>query len=148
MPNNAQMCIRDRETTLPLKSIASLCQFILDSDISRTLYHNNFISCEDEDSCINPEDRSEILDRQFNNSQNINLVEHVSYIAAIKTAGIEFNKNYAETKNLMDGQRGNGYGAEYGNNTFDRLTGKEVEMCIRDSSKSEESNSRSSSPLP
>lgn len=114
------------ETTLPLKSIASLCQFILDSDISRTLYHNNFISCEDEDSCINPEDRSEILDRQFNNSQNINLVEHVSYIAAIKTAGIEFNKNYAETKNLMDGQRGNGYGAEYGNNTFDRLTGKEV----------------------
>lgn len=53
-------------------------------------------------------------------------MEHVSYIAAIKTAGIEFNKNYAETKNLMDGQRGNGYGAEYGNNTFDRLTGKEV----------------------
>ena len=53
-------------------------------------------------------------------------MEHVSSIAAIKTADIGFNKNYAETKNLMDGQRGHGYGAEYGNNTFDRLMGKKV----------------------
>ena len=118
--------ISKEETTLSLKSIASLCQFILDSDISRTLYHNNFISCENKDLHINPEDNSEILDREFNNSQNINLVKHVSSIAAIKTVDIEFNKNYAETKNLMDGQRGHGYGAEYGNNTFDRLMGKKV----------------------
>ena len=76
------------ETTLPLKSIASLCQFILDSDISRTLYHNNFISYENKDLHINPEDNSEILD--------------------------------------IDGDSGHGYGAEYGNNTFDRLMGKEV----------------------
>lgn len=114
------------ETTLPLKSIASLCQFILDSDISRTLYHNNFIFCEDEELDIIPEDSSEILDIKFNNSQNINLVENVSSVAAIKAADVKFNVLYTETKNLMDGDRGNGYGAEYGNNTFDRLMGKEV----------------------
>ncbi len=54
----------------------------------------------------------------------------------IKAAGVQavapkFTAFFGEVKNLMNGSRGHGYAAEYGNNTADRVLGRNVESAAQ-----------------
>ncbi len=54
----------------------------------------------------------------------------------VKNAGIgairpKFSAFFDEVKNLMNGSRGNGYAAEYANNTVDRVKGRSVESAAQ-----------------
>lgn len=48
-------------------------------------------------------------------------------IAGVQASQQQFNAFYAENKNYMNGSRGHGYAAEYGNNAVDRFLLKRVE---------------------
>ncbi len=58
-------------------------------------------------------------------------IKYINSVASTKTASYQFEKIYGETKNYMNGSAGNGYAAEYGNNTIDRMLGKEVESTAQ-----------------
>lgn len=51
--------------------------------------------------------------------------------AGVQAAKPRFDAFLSEQKNLMNGARGHGYAAEYGNNTIDRLRGREVENAAQ-----------------
>lgn len=63
-------------------------------------------------------------------------VSDISKVAEIGGLGAGLTKNAHiyndEVKNLMNGARGGGYAAEYGNNAIDRLTGNKVENLAQD----------------
>ena len=112
------------ETTLQLSTIKQFFESILSTTLPSVLYHNAIKSVDaalDED--ISAEEK---LDKKFNEAQNINLGEKATEMGTILGSNVNFNASYNENKNLMDGARGHGYAAEYGNNTMDRLAGREV----------------------
>lgn len=51
--------------------------------------------------------------------------------AGVQAAQPQFNAMYAENKNYMNGSRGHGYAAEYGNNAVDRFLFKNVENAAQ-----------------
>lgn len=51
--------------------------------------------------------------------------------AAAQAVQPQFNAFYAENKNYMNGSRGHGYAAEYGNNAVDRFFAREVENAAQ-----------------
>lgn len=51
--------------------------------------------------------------------------------AGVQAASPQFNAYYAENKNYMNGAKGHGYAAEYGNNAVDRFLFREVENAAQ-----------------
>lgn len=56
---------------------------------------------------------------------------HAEEAAGVQAVQPKFAAFFGEVKNLMNGARGHGYAAEYGNNAFDRLHGREVESAAQ-----------------
>lgn len=116
--------IRNEDSPLQLCTIKNFCGKILETTLPAILYHNAIKTFQDDNL---PESSDEgKLDRKFAESQNISLAEKSAEIAGVMGSNVNFNNIYNENKNLMDGARGHGYAAEYGNITMDRLAGKDV----------------------
>ncbi|MDD6715432.1 MAG: hypothetical protein PUF49_03530 [Firmicutes bacterium] len=56
---------------------------------------------------------------------------HAEQAAGVQAVQPKFAAFFGEVKNLMNGARGHGYAAEYGNNTFDRMHGRQVESAAQ-----------------
>lgn len=74
---------------------------------------------------------NEIYDDSISKEEayRVNGKEHAKTIysnAGLAGSAAERQKIYNENKGFMDGDRGHGYAAEYGNNVFDKLAGKKV----------------------
>ena len=71
--------------------------------------------------------------RNFDTKQHVTDITKAAEIGGIG-AGLAQNAHIYndEVKYLMNGARGGGYAAEYGNNAIDRLTGKKVENLAQD----------------
>ena len=72
-------------------------------------------------------------DEAFSTQQKITDISKAAEIGGLG-AGLSQNAHIYndEVKNYMNGARGGGYAAEYGNNAIDRLTGKKVENLAQD----------------
>ena len=72
-------------------------------------------------------------DEVFSTKQKITDISKVAEIGGVG-AGLSQNAHIYndEVKNYMNGARGGGYAAEYGNNAVDRLMGKKVETLAQD----------------
>lgn len=72
-------------------------------------------------------------DKNFASKQKIANISKAAEIGGVGTGLAQNGHIYNnEVKNLMNGARGGGYAAEYGNNAVDRLTGKKVENLAQD----------------
>lgn len=111
--------VSDKNTTISLESIYNIIKKIIDNGISKILYDKNI----EFDEYISPD---KMVDDIYEKEKNIFEAKKISDIAGISGANVNFNESYAETKGFMNGERGHGYAAEYGNNTFDRLMQKDV----------------------
>ena len=71
--------------------------------------------------------------RNFDTKQRVSDISKAAEIGGLG-AGLAQNAHIYndEVKNLMNGARGGGYAAEYGNNAIDRLTGNKVENLAQD----------------
>lgn len=109
---------------------------VVNKEIGFAYYKGNVLESVD--------DIQNTIDRVFGNNQNAlnyyrktfkkteNAINQTGINVGIGTAGIQssqpqFNAFYAENKNYMNGSRGHGYAAEYGNNAVDRFLLKHVE---------------------
>lgn len=88
------------------------------------------VATELEELLREPEKRAatEAAQQQFDMQRNLSDIGKAAEMGGIG-AGLEASENIRtnEIKNYMDGARGGGYAAEYGNNAIDRLLGNEVE---------------------
>lgn len=71
--------------------------------------------------------------KNFDTKQRVSDISKAAEIGGLG-AGLANNAHIYndEVKNLMNGARGGGYAAEYGNNAIDRLTGNKVENLAQD----------------
>lgn len=71
--------------------------------------------------------------KNFDTKQRVSDISKAAEIGGLG-AGLAQNAHIYndEVKNLMNGARGGGYAAEYGNNAIDRLTGNKVENLAQD----------------
>ena len=71
--------------------------------------------------------------KDFDTKQRVSDISKAAEIGGLG-AGLAQNAHIYndEVKNLMNGARGGGYAAEYGNNAIDRLTGNKVENLAQD----------------
>lgn len=108
------------ETTLPLKDVANTLSNIQSSVIPHVLFENKVVSQEEVEETANK------AEEELKRNINLKDVEkNMSNIGAMAGAG-ERNKVFQEMGHDMNMRQGHGYGAEYGNKTIDRLTGKKV----------------------
>lgn len=56
---------------------------------------------------------------------------HAEQAAGVQAVQPKIAAFFGEVKNLMNGSRGHGYAAEYGNNTIDRMRGRQVESAAQ-----------------
>lgn len=118
--NNAdgyeQKIISQKRTTLSIEFIYNLYLYLIQNNITRLLYIAHSNSNDD------LERYNKIVENKFNSNDMYNIVDKTA-------AGVNFKEHfdiYNENKGLMDGKRGSGYAAEYGNTAIDRLLGKKV----------------------
>lgn len=143
--------IRPDKTTDDVKTISiiddnernvvyNVLKAVVDNDIGFTYYKGNVIDTVDQ--------MLEAIDRVFGNEQNAidyycraskktdATISQQGVNAGFSAAGIQssqpqFNAMYVENKNYMNGSRGHGYAAEYGNNAVDRFLFKRVENAAQ-----------------
>lgn len=75
--------------------------------------------------------RVDDAEKQFNKKQSIKTVQKVANISGVTGVNTMAHGQYSELKNFMNGSRGHGYGAEYVNNTVDRVRGRQVENAAQ-----------------
>lgn len=112
--------IKENEITVPLSCIANALTRLEQKDIPTALFTNKVIY-PDVQGSINGAEKH--LNREMNMER---MNKDMGNIGAV-TAGAERQKIYSEMGNDMNMRQGHGYGAEYGNKTFDRVFGKSVE---------------------
>ena len=106
--------------------IKDLCQNVVDSKVSTALFTNSVIS----DTEV--EDRAWEAQEQLKQKIDLEYTSNLAGAASIGSSRINYDKIFAENKHLMNGKQGHGYAAEYGNNTIDRLLGKNVKNLAQD----------------
>lgn len=113
--------ISQENTTIPLNTIYEICQMIIESNISLAIT-KRLVYTEDQsfqyDNSIDKNFRRNIKNESLNH-----YIENGGVIGSIPN----FEEQYTQVKYNMDGDRGNGYGAEYANNVKDRAFGRRVD---------------------
>ncbi|AIN93406.1 hypothetical protein H0R90_11025 [Treponema putidum] len=121
------------DSTINIKEICDFTQSI--NTISLSMLHDNIKNGIDEafDSYENTIAEITESERKFNDEQKLSSISKSSELGGIG-AGLEQNAHIYndEVKYLMNGARGGGYAAEYGNNAIDRITGNNVKNMAQD----------------
>lgn len=108
--------IRLPENMTDIHSFINLCQTVIDNKINVALFTHKIIDVY-----------SDMYEGQYAEKNNVKILETTGVGVAANTATTIQN----ETKNLMNGKQGGGYAAEYANNSFDRVLGKNVESTAQ-----------------
>lgn len=79
------------------------------------------------------DDKTREAEKKFDKKQKTNNFSKIAELSGL-AAGLEQNSHIYddEVKYYMNGARGGGYAAEYGNNAIDRITGKDVKNLAQD----------------
>lgn len=112
--------INQADTTIPVKLLMEICDKLIHSKISLAMYYNKIISGDDYTEALNKGNN------HFEKSQREKVNETINTMAGVMGANEAINGEMNNTKNFMNGSRGHGYGAEYANNTLDKLAGRKV----------------------
>lgn len=102
-------------STIDISELKNICDKIIESKIPHIFSKYNVFNNE----------ISEVVNN-FNKNEKIKDIEKISDVSGVIGAQYQGNKQYSEVKNFMNANRGNGYAAEYGNNTIDKIKGKNV----------------------
>jgi hypothetical protein len=97
------------------REIFGISKYIITSGLNKSLFVGNVVN----DSIIN--ETANYYQQQFNNQNDVSHMYKNMQNVGVVSSSSNFYKTYNENKNLMGGARGNGYAAEYGNITADRL---------------------------
>lgn len=121
-----KMSLNDKDivsshTVLSSSFIKSVIDTAISHKINHALYKNTII-----DSTSNKDDKVKNAEDQFNISQRTHVLKKAAEVGGIVGSHSAFNKEFSDLKNYMNGDKGHGYGAEYANNTFDKLAGRKV----------------------
>ena len=124
------------DTAVSTINIKKICDFIQSINaISLSMLHDNIKNGIDEafDSYENAIVEITESEKKFNDEQKLSSISKISELGGIGT-GLEQNAHIYndEVKYLMNGARGGGYAAEYGNNAIDRITGNNVKNMAQD----------------
>lgn len=107
--------IDQSDISIPIEIIKEFCDKIIDNQISLSMYFNKVVINE---SLVEEVD-IDILEKEFSRDKIKDIAIDIGLNQTI-------NLEMENTKNFMNGSRGHGYGAEYANNTFDKIKGKRV----------------------
>lgn len=113
-------------TTISSQRILQICNDIIELKLPQLYAKNNFIDESDVNSAI---DKAE---KNMEEKSALKNIENIGSVAGVMGAQRNIHQAYDENKNYMNGARGGGYAAEYGNNTLDRFLGKSVENAAQD----------------
>ena len=102
--------IKKDDIPIPLSYIKSICQIVIDSGISRSLYKEKVFK-----------DGAALAERKFEGTQNVGDISRGANIGASAVASANNIGRYEYFGNLMNARQGGGYAAEFANDTFDRL---------------------------
>ena len=109
--------INQSHTTIPLNSIKTFLDSIIQYKLPHIYYKKLFLT---EDTILEKADQ-----QYYQHQKNLQLVNGYTTGGVIASMS-SFQMQYNENKNYMNASRGNGYGAEYANNTIDRVKGNNV----------------------
>lgn len=112
--------LNSTDTTIPINEIREVCNEVINNKFNHALCKNGVVT---------KEEYKERLDEGTKNqdsNKEVKVAEDISVVSGIMGASQKFSNEYREIKNYMNGNRGNGYAAEYSNNTIDKLRGKQV----------------------
>lgn len=112
--------IHPSDIGLPLACVNSICEQVMNTRISHILIKE--LGYEGGTYQQNVENAQQA----FNKNQRINSAKNVTGVAGTMGANVAVQQQFGEIKNYMNGARGHGYGAEYANNTLDKVSGKHV----------------------
>ncbi|WP_313127498.1 hypothetical protein [Proteiniclasticum ruminis] len=118
--------LRRGECSIPLEVIDELCKFLINNRFTLSLLKEN-ISDDTISDGINYKNALKEIEETFSKNQNESYSNDILTNAGTVGAMHSMAGQYGELKNLMNGRQGHGYGAEYGNNTMDKLRGKSVQ---------------------
>lgn len=130
----------EKRHIIPCKDISIDLEVLNNSenfeDIPLILYHNGVktdFDDEDFDSESYIRSRAEEAQNKFDKQQQFKDIQKATELGGL-TEGLSRNANviFTENKNYMNGKRGGGYAAEYGNNALDRLTRKDVKNVAQE----------------
>lgn len=122
--------IKQENTTLQLDTIFQTCQMIIQSRISLAIFKGCVVS--EEQNAYNYSAEMHELDEEFQREMAGESVDHVIQTGGVMGTMPKIVEQYGELKYNMDGDRGHGYGAEYGNNVKDRVLGRNVHNTAAD----------------
>lgn len=112
--------INQADTTIPVKLLKDVCDKLLQTKISLAMYSDKVVSQEDYTEALNKGNSN------FEKSQKEEVNKTINTMAGVMGASEAIGREMNNTKNFMNGSRGHGYGAEYANNTIDKLAGRKV----------------------
>lgn len=124
----------EKRHIIPIKDISIDLEVLNNSENFENIpliLHHNGVKTDFDDDDFDSESyiKSRVGDAQnkFDKQQQFMDMQKAAELGGI-TEGLSQNANiiFNEIKNNMNGERGGGYAAEYGNNAFDRFTGKDV----------------------
>lgn len=107
-------------TTINAKQIIELNDYLIKKDIPLIYLKDKIVQSDKLDLTVVE------AEKKFLSDINITNVDRVSNIAGIMATSKGMLESFNENKNYMNGERGSGYAAEYGNNTVDRVLGRKV----------------------
>ncbi len=134
----------DRYSVVPIADpqlmqlVRRVCNVIISENINALLYNDRIVevldSVEDYELQKSEIDEGNGDTSLFDNTEK--KLDSKTRNAAVEAAGVQaiaprMRAFFGEIKNLMNGSRGHGYAAEYGNNTVDRLMGRQVENAAQ-----------------
>lgn len=116
---NKCITYKQSATTVPLSCIQKICQNVIDSGLSRSLYEGQVYK------------DNALIDQEFEAKQNVDdIVQGVKVGAAVSVSD-KVVERYEQIGNVMNAHQGGGYAAELYNDTVDRakaiFTGDKVE---------------------
>lgn len=116
---NKCITYKQSATTVPLSCIQKICQNVIDSGLSRSLYERQVYK------------DNTLIDQEFEAKQNVDdIVQGVKVGAAVSVSD-KVVERYEQIGNVMNAHQGGGYAAELYNDTVDRakaiFTGDKVE---------------------
>lgn len=108
------------ETSISLLNIKNILNFVISNQINHSLGKNCVLSEEEYLEKINQKEK------KFKRSNKVKSASKTASVAGVAGSLGNYQNEYTDTKNFMNGSRENGYAAEYGNNVIDRLQGNTV----------------------
>ena len=118
--------LNSTDTTIPINEIKQVFNEVINNKFNHALCKGGIVL---------KEEYREKLDegtKKQNSNKEVKVAEDIGTVAGIMGASENFSNEYVEIKNYMNGSRGNGYAAEYANNTIDKLRGNDVINAAQD----------------